>query len=35
MAATIYVILDLEAPNLGLVRLDEAKSMTELLQSMK
>lgn len=35
MAATIYVILDLESPILGLVRLDEPKFMLELLQTMK
>lgn len=34
MAATIYVILDLEVPNLGLVRLDASKFLENLLQSM-
>ena len=35
MAFTIYVILDLETPNLGLVRVDANRFLVDLLQSMK
>jgi hypothetical protein len=35
MAVTIYVILDLESPNLGFVRVDANSFLVDLLQSMK
>jgi hypothetical protein len=35
MAGTIYVIIDLESPNLGLVRIDANRFMVDLLRSMK